>query len=120
MKLKSRLVVIGQGTMGGLIASLCCALPTAVLAAGLSGGVAATLISMGKFRLYTLIAGFAFVGIASWFSLWRSRSCCTQAEYRQRQIAVPLTVLASFAVAYVLIVYLVVPVFYKISWLMAP
>ena len=113
MKLKSKLALIGQGTIGGLIASICCALPAAVIAAGLSGGIAATLIGIGRFRLYTIIAGLAFVGIVSWFSLRRSRACCTQEEFRHRLVTVPLTMLISFAVVYALITYLIVPILYK-------
>lgn len=86
-----------------------------MIAAGLSGGVAATLISVGRLRLYTLIAGIAFVGIASWFSLRRSRACCPPEAYRQRMIVVPVTMLLSFAVAYELIIYLVVPLLYRIG-----
>jgi len=47
MRLRGRLALIGQGTIGGVIASLCCALPAAVIAAGLSGGIAATLVGFG-------------------------------------------------------------------------
>ena len=114
MRLKSRLALIGQGTIGGLIASICCALPAAVIAAGLSGGIAATLVGLGRFRLYTLIAGLAFIGIASWFSLRRSRACCTQEEYKHRLVVVPLTMLISFLVVYELITYLIVPILTRV------
>lgn len=112
MKLKNRLALVGQGVVGGLIGSLCCALPAAVIAAGLSGGIAATLVGVGRFRLYTLIAGIAFIGIASWLSLRRSRACCTQEEFRHRLVTVPLTMLISFAVVYELITYLITPLLY--------
>lgn len=115
MKLRSRLALIGQGTIGGAIASLCCALPAAVIAAGLSGGVAAALVGLGRFRPYTLLAGLAFVGIASWFSLRRSRTRCSPEESRQRLVVVPLTMLSTFAVVYEVITYLVVPMLYKLS-----
>lgn len=113
--MKNRIVFIGQGAIGGLIASLCCALPAAVIAAGLSGGVAATLTGFGQFRPFTLTAGLAFIGVASWFSLRRSRACCTPEEYKNRQVIVPVTMLISFAAVYALITYLVVPAIYQIG-----
>lgn len=113
MKLKSRLALIGQGTIGGVIASLCCALPAAVIVAGLSGGVAATLVGFGRFRPYTILAGLFFVGIASWFSLRRSRACCSPEEYKQRLVIVPVTMLITFAAIYGAVTYLLVPILYK-------
>lgn len=113
MKLKNRLALIGQGSIGGVIASLCCALPAVAIAAGLSGGAAAALIGLGRFRPYTLLAGLIFIGIASWFSLRRSRACCSPEEYKQRLAVVPLTMLIIFAVVYAIITYLVVPILYR-------
>lgn len=113
MKLKSRLALVGQGTIGGVIASLCCALPAAVIAAGLSGGVAATLVGFGRFRPYTILAGLFFVGIASWISLRRSRACCSPEEYKQRLVVVPITMLITFAAVYAIITYVVVPLLYR-------
>lgn len=110
--MKNRAMLVGQGIIGGLIGSLCCALPAAVVAAGLSGGVAATLIGFGRFRLYTLIAGLSFIGVASWSSLRRSRACCTAEEYKNRRVTVPLTMLISFAAVYGLTTYLIVPMLY--------
>lgn len=113
MKLKSRLALIGQGTIGGVIASLCCALPAAVIAAGLSGGVAATLVGFGRFRPYTILAGLIFVGATSWFSLRRSRACCSREEYRQRLVVIPITMLITFAAVYAAVTYLLVPLLYQ-------
>ena len=113
MKFKSRLALIWQGTIGGVIASLCCALPAVVIAAGLSGGIAASLVGLGKFRLYTILAGLIFIGIASWVSLRRSRDCCSPEEYKQRLVVVPITMLVAFAAVYAIITYLVVPVLYR-------
>lgn len=115
MDIKNRLSLIGQGGAGGLIGSLCCVLPAVAIAIGLSGGIAATLVGLGRFRVYGLIAGLAFIAIASWFSLRRSRRCCTEEEYKRRQIIVPLTMFVSFGVVYGLAMYLVLPLLYKIS-----
>ena len=114
VRIESRLALVGQGMVGGLIGSLCCALPAAVIAAGLSGGVAAALVGLGRFRPYLLLAGLAFIALASWFSLRRSRAFCTQEEYKQRMVVVPLTMLITFAVVYGIINYLVVPILYKL------
>lgn len=111
--IRNRLPLIGQGIVGALISTLCCLLPAVAIAIGLTGGLAATLVSLGRFRLYGIIVGLAFVVIASWFSLRRSRSCCTDEEYRHRQITTPLIMLASFGAVYGLIMYLIVPMLYK-------
>jgi len=113
--IRNRLPLIGQGLVGALISSFCCLLPAVVIAIGLTGGLAATLASLGRFRVYGIIAGLAFVAIASWLSLRRSRSCCTDEEYKRRQITIPLTMLASFGVVYGLTMYLIIPMLYKIG-----
>lgn len=114
--IKNRLAFVGQGAVGGLISTgICCLLPAAAIAIGLTGGLAATIVSLGRFRLYGIIAGFAFIAIASWFSIRRSRSRCTREEYKRRQIVIPLTMLASFGAVYGLVMYLIVPMLYKIA-----
>lgn len=113
--IKNKLSLIGQGSLGGVIGSTCCVLPAVAIAIGLSGGIAATLVSLGRFRLYGLIVGLAFVAIASWFSLRRSRSCCSAEEYKRRQVIIPLTMLVSFGVVYGLAMYLIIPLLYGIS-----
>lgn len=113
--IKDRLPLIGQGAVGALIGSVCCLLPAAAVAIGLTGGLAATIVSLGQFRLYWIIAGLTFIGIVSWFSLRRSRACCTVEEYKRREIVIPLTMLASFGAVYVLIMYLILPIIYGLS-----
>ncbi len=115
MNIKNRLSLIRQGTAGGLIGSACCVLPAAAIAVGLTGGIVAILVSLGRFRIYGLIAGLAFIAIASWLSLRRSRACCTEEEYKRRQIVIPLTMLVSFGAVYGLVMYVVLPLLYKIS-----
>ena len=115
LSIKNKLSLIGQGIAGGLIGSACCVLPAVAIAIGLSGGIVATLVSLGRFRLYGLIGGLAFVAIASWFSLRRSRRCCTEEEYKRRQVVIPLTMLVSFGVVYGLAMYLIIPLLYGIS-----
>ena len=115
MDIKNRLSVIRQGTVGGLIGSVCCLLPAVAIAIGLTGGIAAALVSLGRFRIYGIIVGLTFIAIASWFSLRRSRRCCTEEEYKRRQVVIPLTMLASFGAVYGLIMYLILPVLYKIG-----
>ncbi|MBI4282506.1 MAG: hypothetical protein HY672_03345 [Chloroflexi bacterium] len=85
------------------------------LAIGLTGGLAASFVSLGRFRFYGIVAGLAFVGLASWLSLRRSRYCCTEEEYRRRQIAIPLTMLISFGIIYGLVIYLILPVLFGIG-----
>lgn len=104
----------GPGAFGGLISTVCCVLPAVALAIGLTGGLAAAFVSLGRFRLYGILVGLGFVAISSWFSLRRSRSRCTPEEYRRRQTTIPLTMFASFGVMYGIIMYLVVPLLYRV------
>ena len=113
--IKNKLSLVGPGSLGGVISSACCVLPAVAIAIGLSGGIAATLVNLGRFRLYGLIVGLAFVVIASWFSLRRSRACCNAEEYKRRQVIIPLTMLVSFGVVYGLAMYLIIPLLYGIS-----
>ena len=115
LDMKNRLPLIGQGTIGAIIGSTCCLLPAVAIAIGLSGGIAATLVSLSRFRLYGLIAGVVFIAIASLISIRRSKSCCTEEEYKRRQIAVPLTMLISFGAVYGLTMYLIIPLLYRVS-----
>lgn len=112
---KNKLLLIGQGALAAVISSVCCLLPAVALAIGLSGGLTTALVSLGRFRLYGLLLGLGFVALASYFFLRWSRSCCSEAEYRRRQVIVPLTMLASFGAIYALIVYFVVPILYKLT-----
>ncbi len=111
--IKNRLAIVGKGVAGGLIGTLCCLLPAMAIAIGLTGGLAVALVSLGRFRVYGIIIGLAFVALASWLSVRRSRSCCTQEEYKRRRIAIPLSMLASFGVVYGLIMYLFLPLLYR-------
>ena len=114
--IKRRLGVVGQGAVGAFIAtSICCLLPAVAIAIGLTGSLAATLVNLGRFRFYGILAGLVFVAIISWFSLRRSRVCCTKEEYKRRQITIPLTILVSFGVGYALIMYLILPMLYKLG-----
>ena len=115
MRIKGRLPPVGQGTIGGLIGTVCCLLPAVAIALGLTGGLAAALVSLGRFRLYGILLGLLFVVGASWFSLRRSRKHCTPEEYRRRRIIVPATMLVSFGAVYVLVMYLVIPLVYKVG-----
>lgn len=114
--IKNKLALVGQGAWGSLISSFCCLLPAIAIAIiGLTGGLATTLVSLGRFRLYGIMAGLAFIAIASWFSLRQSRACCTEEEYKRRQIAIPLIMFASFGIVYGLTMYLLLPVLYKMG-----
>lgn len=116
--LKKALSTAGPGAIGGLIGligSICCLLPALAIAVGLTGGAAATLVGLGRFRLYGIAAGLAVVGMASWFSLRRSRACCTSEEYKRRRIVIPLTRLAFFSAVYALLMYVVIPMVYGIG-----
>lgn len=101
--------------MGALIGNLCCLLPAVAIAIGLTGGLAATLVSLGRFRLFGLIIGLAFVALASWLSVRRRRSCCNDEEYERLKITVPLTMLVSFGIVYGLVMYLFLPLLYRIG-----
>lgn len=113
MRIKGRLPLVGQGTIGGFIGTVCCLLPAAAIALGVTGSLATALVSLGTFRLYGILLGLLFVVGASWFSLRRSRKCCTPEEYRRRRIIVPATMLLSFGAVYVLVMYLVIPLIYR-------
>lgn len=112
---KRWLLVTGQGVAGGLLGTLCCLLPAVAISIGLTGGLATTLVGLGRFRVYGIIAGLIIIAIASWFSLRRSRSCCTDVEYRRRRITIPLTMLITFGVVYALIMYVISPMLYRIG-----
>ncbi len=113
--IKNRLVFVGKGAVGGLISTICCLLPAVVIAIGLTGGLAAILVSLGRFRLYGIIIGLAFVALASWLSVRRRRSCCNDEQYKRLKITVPLTMLVSFGVVYGLVMYLLLPLLYRTS-----
>ena len=113
--IKKRLAFVGQGSVGGLIGSLCCLLPAVVITIGLTGGLATALVSLGRFRLYGIIIGLAFVALASWLFVRRRRSCCDDEQYKRLKITVPLTMLVSFGVVYGLVMYLFLPLLYRTS-----
>lgn len=113
--IKRWLLVTSQGVAGGLLGTLCCLLPAVAISIGLTGGLATTLVSLGRFRIYGIIAGLIIIAIASWFSLRRSRSCCTDAEYKRRRIIIPLTMLISFGAVYALVMYVINPTLYRIG-----
>ncbi len=113
--IKNRLTFMGQGAVGGLIGTVCCLLPAVAIAIGLTGGLAATLVGLGRFRLYGIIVGLAFVAFASWLSVRRRRSCCNDEQYKRLKITVPLTMLLSFGAVYGLVMYLILPLLYKIG-----
>ncbi len=113
--LKNRLAFVGKGAVGGLIGTVCCLLPAVAITMGLSGGLAATLVSLGRFRVYGIIIGLGFVALASWLSIRRKRSCCTDEQYKRLKITVPLTMLVSFGAVYGLVTYVLLPLLYRAS-----
>ena len=113
---KRKLTFVGQGAVGAFIATgVCCLLPAVAIAIGLTGGLATTIVSLGRFRLYGIIFGLGFMAFASWLSIRHSRSHCAKEEYKHRQLTILLIMFASFGAIYVLIMYLVVPLLYRIS-----
>ena len=117
LRIKNRLVFVGKGAVGGLIGTICCLLPAVAIAIGLTltEGLAATLVGLGRFRLYGIIIGLAFVALASWLSVRRRRSCCNDEQYKRLKITVPLTMLVSFGAVYGLVMYLILPLLYRIG-----
>lgn len=113
--IKNRLALMGQGALGALIGTICCLTPAVAIAIGLGGGFAAALVGLGRFRLYGLVLGLGWVGLRSWLYLRRSRSRFTEEEYKHRQVAIPLTILASFGAAYGLVMYVILPLLYRIG-----
>jgi hypothetical protein len=113
--IKDRLTFVVQGAVGGLIGTVCCILPAIAIVVGLTGGLAATLVSLGRFMPYTIIIGLAFVALASWLSVRRRRSCCNDEQYKRLKITVPLTMLLSFGAVYGLVMYLILPLLYRIG-----
>jgi len=115
--IKKRLAFVGKGAVGGLIGTVCGLLPAMVIAIGLTltESLAATLVSLGRFRLYGIIIGLAFVAFASWRSVRRRRSCCNDEQYKRLKITVPLTMLVSFGVVYMLVTYFSLPLLYRIG-----
>ncbi len=113
--IKTRLSLMGQGVVGGLIGTICCLLPAVAVAIGLTGGLAATLVSLGRFKVYGIIIGLVFVALASWVVVRRRRSCCNDEQYKRLKFTVPLTMLVSFGVVYGLVMYLILPLLYRIG-----
>ncbi len=113
--IKNRLAFAGQGATGGLIGTVCCLLPAVAIAIGLTGSLAATLVSLGRFRIYGIILGLVIVALASWLSVRRRRSCCNDKQYKRLKITVPLTMLVFFGAVYGLVMYLLLPLLYRTS-----
>ncbi|MDO8749899.1 MAG: hypothetical protein Q7K03_01970 [Dehalococcoidia bacterium] len=114
-RLRQALPSVGPGAVGGVISTVCCLLPAVALAIGLTGGLAAAFVNLGRFRVYGLLVGLGITALSMWLSLRRSRQCCTPEEYKRRQIAVPLTMLVSFGIVYGLVMYLVLPLLHKMD-----
>ena len=111
--IQDRLTFVVQGAVGGLIGTVCCILPAIAIVVGLTGGLAATLVSLGRFMPYGIIVGLAVVAFASWVVVRRRRSCCNDEQYKRLQFTVPLTMLVSSGVVYGLAMYLFVPFLYR-------
>lgn len=64
--IKMRLALVSQGAVGAFIATgVCCLLPAVAIATGLTGSLTATLVSLGRFSFYGILAGLVFVAISS-------------------------------------------------------
>jgi len=105
--------MLGTGLIAGLVSSLCC-LPAAVaFALGVSG--ASFFVGLGLYRPYFVGAGVGLAALAIWWSLRRSRRCCSPAGSRRNQILIPGLTLAAFLISYALINLVLLPWLYSLG-----
>lgn len=103
--------MLGSGILAGLVTSLCC-LPAAVaFALGLSGS--SVIVGLGLYRPYFTVAGVALAVVAIWWSLRRSRRCCSAAAYRRNQFIIPVVTMGTFLASYALIRLVLLPWLYR-------
>lgn len=98
------------GLMAALVSSLCCLPAAAAFALGLGGS--AFLTGLGLYRPYFVVAGVGLAAVAIWWSLRRSRRCCSPEAYRRNRILVPAVTLVTLATSYALINLVLLPRLY--------
>lgn len=98
------------GLTAALVSSLCCLPAAAAFALGLGGS--AFLTGLGLYRPYFVVAGIGLAAVAIWWSLRRSRRCCSPEAYRRHRILVPAVTLATLATSYALINLVLLPRLY--------
>jgi hypothetical protein len=101
---------VGSGLLGGLLACLPCFPPALALLLGVGGSTA--FVTLARYEPLFQLAGFVLtLAVAGW--LLRHR---VQAYRRNRtQLPVLLLAIGTYAVAYLLIAYVVTPFLYRVS-----
>lgn len=102
---------VAWGLGGGIIASLCCLGPLVAVALGL--GSASFLLGLTAYRPYFLAASVLFMGTGVFLMLRRSRRCCTVQQHRRNLWRYPTLAAVTFAVAFVLLQYIVPGLAYR-------
>lgn len=94
---------IGIGAGGGVIASLCCTLPLAVVALGI--GSVSVALAIAQYKLHFLAFSLLFLGATLGIYLKRNPPCC-MVEDREKFV---LTALVTYAAIYLLTLYAIAP-----------
>lgn len=105
----------GVGVAGGVLGSVCCALPAVALALGLSAASSLTLLT--RYQPHVLAASLLFVVGATWYLMRRREATCAaegcSVEERERvRYLLPLAAGGAYVAVYALINYVVVPALY--------
>lgn len=107
---RGRLRPLGPGALGGLAASLCCVPAALAFALGLGGS--AFLVGLGLYKLPFLGLGVMIAGLAAWTLARRPGSACP-ASGRPSLARAVVPAVVGFALAYVGLVYGLVPLLYQ-------
>jgi len=111
-----RSATVGAGAIGALIASLCCVPPAAAVALGTSLATAAALSQLLTYRPLFVAAGLGAFALVLWMSLRSATKNCPP-DARKKLIDSGLTIgVLSFAVVYLVVNQLVVPMLYNVRW----
>lgn len=105
-----RLRPLGPRVLGGLAASLCCVPAAVAFALGLGGS--AFLVGLGLYKLPFMGLGIVITGLAAW-ALTRCRDSACQGFGQSSLTKAVVLVVAGFALAYLGLVYGLVPLLYQ-------
>lgn len=90
---------------GSLFASLCCLGPVVAVLFGLTG--VSFLFGLTRYRLPLLVTGLGFAGLGLVMTLRQSRRVCNLEQHRRNLWLFPTVTLATFAVTYGVLTYIV-------------
>ena len=106
LKKSSRRSLLMSGIISSLSASLCCLTPLVIVLLGL-GGISVAL-SFLRYRLYFLVLGFLFLGVATYIFLKRDYGKCNINAIKKEKSAIALSLILMIGI-YVILTYFVIP-----------